>query len=109
MQSLLHGILLGYISKCNLTTLFDGLINDTSPTGLCSLFGVDCCPWYVEQRPLPLDSNMFWISPANYAPFSNLLGHLGCGDIESVVRALGSVSGPEVKSLVIFNLNFGVL
>jgi hypothetical protein len=109
MPLLLHGILLDYISKYNLPTLFDGLIKGTSPTGVHSSFGFDICSWYVERRPLPSDSDMFWISPGHDATFGHLLGHLGSGDIESVLRGTGSVSGLEVKSLVIFNLNFGVL
>jgi hypothetical protein len=88
-------------------SIFDGLMRGNLTTGLHSLFGFEICSWYVERRPLPLDSNMFWISPANIATFNNLLGYLGSGDIESILRCIGSVSGPEVKSLVIFNLNFG--
>jgi len=109
MPSLLRGILLDYIYKHNLTSTFDGLMKGNFPTGLHSLFGFGFCSWYVERCPLPLDSNMFWISPANFATINNLLGYLGSGDIESILRCIGSVSGPEVKSLVIFNLNFGVL
>jgi len=80
-----------------------------SLTSVHSLFGFDFCSWHVEQCPLPSDSNMFWISPGNDTTFSHLLGHLGSGDIESVLRGICSVSGPEVNSLVIFNLIFGVL
>jgi hypothetical protein len=104
VPSLLCGILLDYISKYNLTTLFDGLIKGTSPTGVHSSFGFDFCSWYVERRPLPSDSNMFLISPGNDATFGHLLGHLGSGDIASVLRGIGSVSGLEVKSLVIFSI-----
>ena len=77
LPSLLHGILLDYIYKHNLMSIFDGLMRGNLTTGLHSLFGFEICSWYVERRPLPLDSNMFWISPANIATFINLLGYLG--------------------------------
>jgi hypothetical protein len=53
--------------------------------------------WFIEQRPLPEDCDMHWISPANAKTHDDLLEHLGSGGISDVMNAIGSIS-PTVKS-----------
>lgn len=106
---LLCAILLEYIARRELMSIFDGCISGAIKPGVISPNQQLTNTWFIERRPLPIDSDMHWISPANGDTYDNVLAHLGSGNIGDLMEAIGSVCGPHVKNLLIYQVNFAVV
>jgi len=108
IPQVLSGILLDYVDKRGLWSIFDGCIVGSIEPGILSAEDGEF-NWFIERRPLPEDCDMHWISPANAKTHDDLLEHLGSGGISDVMNAIGSISPPHVRSLTIYQLTFAVV
>jgi len=108
IPQVLPGILLDYVEKRALWSIFDGCIDGSIQPGIISVEDGDY-DWFIERRPLPEDCDMHWISPANARTHEDLLEHMGSGRISDLMNAIGSISPPHVTRLVIYQLTFAVV
>jgi hypothetical protein len=91
MSSLLTKVLQEYLEKRGLLSLFSCCIsNDSSISGLTLnnnvLFSEGNFTWEVIRRPLPTDSDLHWISPADKKTHLDLLKHVGSVGFEVVCK-----------------------
>jgi hypothetical protein len=104
------GILLVYIAKKGLRSIFAGCLDGAIQPGVLDCDEEDNNNWFIEKRSTPVDCDMHWISPSDEGTYDSLLSHIGGdGGMDDLITAVAGVSPPHVKSLVIYQTTFAVM
>jgi hypothetical protein len=101
LPSGLTPIMFDYIQDVGLLQLFSACI--TTPSRSFSNTIVQYRhQWNVHCSPLPKNSIMYWISPSDEAPTSNMLYYLTVGGLRQVLQQVFSVIGEHLNHLPLF-------
>jgi len=101
----MHPILLDYVERAGLCDLFRHCIK-VQPRSFTTEVA---CPfrWNVRRRPFTgVNSDMYWISPANLETHNNLLSFLAVGGLSSVFSALAAKSDRDASQFKLFQATF---
>jgi hypothetical protein len=104
------GILLDYIKKQGLQSIFAGSLDGAIKLGVLDSDEDDNNNWFIERRSTPADCDMHWISPSDARTYEYLLSYLSAdGGIDNLITSIASVSPPHVNSLLIYQPSFAVV
>ncbi len=103
------GILLDYIDKKGLQSIFAGCLDGAIQPGVLDCAEEDNNNWFIEKRSTPADCDMHWISPSDEGTYDSFLSHIGGDGMDDSITAVAGISPPHVKSLVIYQTTFAVV